>query len=174
MYIQGFSALFSMFPPNPNPSPYPIQIKHHKIFSFAFSVPFPASKSLFSLFYVPLNFPDCRNPSLYSAYLPAYPSPFLMGLFLFLVLVSYFQISLILKGFQVFSPFYFPHLTLSKALWKAEDKRENRVWKKSGKMVSPSRSLLLILPHTKTRTDCVGPIDFGRRSRWDWIGWEQR
>ena len=103
---------------------HPIQIPHHipsksNITKFS---PLPSLslflplKSLFSLFYVPLNFPDFRNPSLCSAYLPAYPSPFLMGLFLFLILVSYFQIFLILKGFQGFSPFYFPHLTLSKAL----------------------------------------------------------
>lgn len=103
---------------------HPIQIPHlipSKSYITKFS-PLPSLslflplKSLFSLFYVPLNFPDFRNPSLYSAYLPAYPSPFLMGLFLFLVLVSYFQIFLILKSFRGFSPFYFPHLTLSKAL----------------------------------------------------------
>ena len=102
----------------------PLQIPHHipsksNITKFS---PLPSLslflplKSLFSRFYVPLNFPDCRNPSLYSAYLPAYPSPFLMGRFLFLILVSHFQIFLVLKGFQDFSPFYFPYLTLSKAL----------------------------------------------------------
>ena len=48
--------------------------------------------------------------------------------------------------------------------------------KKSEKVVSPSRSLLLIsliLPHSKAWTDCVGTINFGRRGRWDWVGWEQ-
>ena len=103
---------------------HPIQIPHHipsksNITKFS---PLPSLslflplKSLSSFFYVPLNFPDFRNPSLYSAYLPAYPSPFLMGRFLFLILVSHFQIFLILKGFQDFSAFYFPYLTLSKAL----------------------------------------------------------
>ena len=104
--------------------PIPLQIPHHipsksNITKFS-SLPslslFLPLKSLSSFFYVPLNFPDCRNPSLYSAYLPAYPSPFLMGRFLFLILVSHFQIFLVLKGFQDFSPFYFPYLTLSKAL----------------------------------------------------------
>ena len=48
--------------------------------------------------------------------------------------------------------------------------------KKSGKVVSPSRSLILIfliLPQSKTGTDCIEPLDFGRRGRWDWVGWEQ-
>ena len=30
-----------------------------------------------------------------------------------------------------------------------------------------------ILPGSGTRTDCIKPLDFGRRGRWDWIGWEQ-
>ena len=48
--------------------------------------------------------------------------------------------------------------------------------KKSGKVVSPSRSLILIfliLPQSKTGTDCIEPLDFGRSGRWDWVGWEQ-
>lgn len=112
---------------------HPIQIPHHipsksNITKFS-SLPslslFLPLKSLSSFFYVPLNFPDCRNPSLYSAYLPAYPSPFLMGRFLFLILVSHFQIFLVLKGFQDFSPF-FSSFNLIKSLMKPYEKRKIR------------------------------------------------
>ena len=80
----------------------PIQIPHHIPFKSNITKfsPLPSLslflplKSLFSRFYVPLNFPDCRNPSLYSAYLPAYPSPFLMGLFLFSFWFPIFKFSL--------------------------------------------------------------------------------
>ena len=48
--LSAFPGFCPLFPSHPNPSPYPIQIKHHKIFSFTFSVPFPASKKpVFSL-----------------------------------------------------------------------------------------------------------------------------
>ena len=96
-----------------------------------------------------------------------------------------FQIFLILQGFSgFFIPFWFqPYHRSSnetESNWIEYKKRKRGwkwVWKKSGKGVSPSRSLYYFLYFSWIQNQNqfdLGPMNLKRIGQWNWIGWEQR
>ena len=96
-----------------------------------------------------------------------------------------FQIFLILQGFSgFFIPFWFqPYHRSSnetESNWIEYKKRKRGwkwVWKKSGKGVSPSRSLYYFLYFSWIQNQNqfdLGPMNLKRIGRGNWIGWEQR